>query len=81
MTFKTIEHGKQKIHLVHAEVPFLSKPKIIGERFIDGVKYYYNELKEYQAERFDSFWKCNKGEIKPQQYKGKTIGQDLYFTA
>ena len=80
MIFKTIEHGKQKIHLVHAEVPFLSKPKIIGEKIIDGVKYYYNELKEYQADRFDKYWKCAKGEVKSAKHKGETIGQDFMFT-
>jgi hypothetical protein len=64
----------------HPDVPFLIKPKIIGEKFIDGVKYYYNELKEYQADRFDKYWKCVKGEVKSAQHKGETIGQDLYFT-
>ena len=65
----------------HPDVPFLTRPKILGEKIIDGVKYYYNELKEYQADLFDKFWKCEGGNIKPQSFKGELIGHDLYFTA
>jgi len=80
---KTFTKFGQSINTVdwHPDVPYLAKPKIIGEKFIDGVKYYYNEFKEYQADRFDKFWKCEGGKIKKQSFKGELIGQDLYFTA
>jgi hypothetical protein len=78
-----IHSSKGKINSVdfHAEVPFLTKPKILGEKLIDGVKHYYNEFKEYQADLFDSYWQCQGGKSKPQSFKGELIGQDLYFTA
>ena len=47
----------------HAQVPFLTKPKIIGEEIRDGVRYYLGEGKEYIAERFDLMFKTVKGEV------------------
>jgi len=65
----------------HPDVPFLTKPKIVGEKIVDGVRYYIGEGKEYIAELFDKMFKCEKSAIKPQSFKGELIGHDLYFTA
>jgi hypothetical protein len=65
----------------HPDVPFWVKPKIVGEKIIEGVRYYIDEfMKEYDPVLFDKTWKCEKTEIKSAQHKGETIGQDLYFT-
>ena len=91
MTKTVTNYGNTKNDInYHPEKPFWVKP-ILLKRFsgspfskvIDGVKYYFGEQtrKFYRADRFDAKFKVNKEEIKSRQYKGKTIGQDLYFTS
>ncbi len=80
MTFTSIKHGSLTTHIVHAEVPYLKQPKITGEKFIDGVRYYIGEGKEYLAELFDKMFKCEKSKIKPFGFKGEQIGLDAMYS-
>jgi len=62
---------------VIAEVPFTKAPKIVKEKVVKGIKYYFGENgKQYIADRFDAFFKraCD-FKMKGRYHKGYLIGQ------
>ncbi len=63
----------------HAQVPFLKQPKILGEKIVDGVKFYVGEGKEYVADLFDQMFKTVKTNIKGKEYKGVIGNYDSSF--
>lgn len=77
-TIKT-KHGCLQNINFHPEKPLKRKPKIIGEKIIDGVEFYLGEDgKEYVVEQFNSFWGILKGVIKNKFHKGDLIGHRGY---
>lgn len=55
----------------HPNVPYLTRPKIISESIVDGVRMYFGEGTEYVADLFDAMFKTVRGQIK--KVKGKVV--------
>lgn len=64
-------HLKWNTDHFFAERPMIKRPKITGEKIVDGVRFYLGEGKEYLANLFDEmFLPKVKLKVRKNSYKG-----------
>lgn len=71
-TKNVFRHGNLASHDFHPNVPYITEPKIIDRKVVDGRLMYYSETKEYYADEFDETFKPKyRFPIRGKFYKGE----------
>lgn len=76
MTIIKNEHGYKGQLDFHADVPLIKAPKIISEKMLHGVRYYFTDNgKQFLADTYDKMFRCVQKKIKGKYHKGNLIGK------